>query len=121
MKLDHRLNYSSLNVLSSAISLITINDIANNIGMRRFFKGLSKERPLRPIYHHTWDPKSVLDYFSRALPNENLNFTELSYKLVTLLALVTGQRIHTLSLIKIHNIITSATSEKIFIPDRTKI
>lgn len=88
--------------------------------MRRFFKGISKERPSKAKYNATWDPKFVLDYFSAGPENKNLSFKELSHKLITLLALVTGHRIQTLSLIKVDNLILSDSKVVILIPDKIK-
>lgn len=117
---DRGLSHSSLNISRSAISLITEADIGNDPAMRRYFKGISKARPSKPKYNYTWNPKCILDYFSSKPSNENLTFKELSYKLITLLALVTGHRIQTLSLIKIENIIVSDAKVMVLIPDRIK-
>ena len=114
------LSHSSLNIIRSAISLITPNAIAEDPRMKRFFKGISKERPSRPKYDYTWNPKDVLDYFSTKPHNEKLELKDLSYKLVTLLALVTGHRIQILSLIKITNILISDSKIEIMIPDPIK-
>lgn len=120
MEFDRGLSHSSLNITRSAISLITDLNIADDPGLRRFFKGVSKKRPSKPKYNFTWDPKSVLEYFSNCPANENLSFKDLSHKLVTLLALVTGHRIQTLSLIKIDNVKVLSSKILILIPDRIK-
>ena len=120
MEFDHGQSHSSLNISRSAISLIVETDIANDARMSRFFKGISKLRPSIPKYNYTWNPKVILDYFSGKPENESLNIKDLSYKLITLLALITGQRIQTLSLIKINNIKISNSEILILIPDPIK-
>lgn len=77
-------------------------------------------RPPQPKYDTTWDPKTVLDFLSKWFPNENLTLEQLSQKLITLLALVTGHRMQTLSLIKINNVKKSDSSITIMISDRIK-
>nr|CAI5854500.1 unnamed protein product [Callosobruchus analis] len=48
-----------------------------------------------PKYQVTWDPHPVLLHLSRLYPLEELSRLQLAMKLVTLLALITGQRIQT--------------------------
>lgn len=64
--------------------------------------------------------KSVLDYFRSKPPNEELTLEQISKKLITLLALVTGHRMQTFSLIKLENIIIKDKSIVIKIPNRIK-
>ncbi|KAJ8912442.1 hypothetical protein NQ315_006109, partial [Exocentrus adspersus] len=47
-------------------------------------------RPNASRYDYTWDPTIVLNYLSKMVPNESLSLKELSYKLITLLALITS-------------------------------
>lgn len=111
--------YGSLNSLRSAISLILDQDLGQSEVVKRFFRGLSNVRPPKPKYDSTWDPKIVLDYFKN-LNNEKLSLESLSKKLITLLALVTGQRLQTLSLINIKNIDFKDETVEIKIPDKVK-
>lgn len=60
-------------------------------------------RPSKPRYENTWDPAAVLNYF-KADNNSNLTLEALTHKLVTLMALASGQRLQTLSLIDIRDI-----------------
>jgi len=118
-KHDRGASYGSLNSMRSAISLILGPEIGKNEIIQRFFKGISKLRPPKPKYESTWDPKIVLDYF-RNLKNEDLPLDWLSKKLITLLALVTAQRIQTLALIDIRNIVTKVKFIEIKIPETIK-
>lgn len=97
-------SYGTLNNHRSALSLICQNNMTQDDRIRRFFKGVFKLRPTFPKYSVTWDPNVVLAYLSNFYPNEILNLDVLSKKLVVLLALATGQKCQTLSLIKIPNI-----------------
>lgn len=101
--------HGSFNTLRSAISLIVGPHISSDLHVKRFFKGVTKLRPSLPKYNYTWDPKIVLDFFSGLQSNENLSLKELAMKTITLLALITGQRLQTLSLIKLVNIDTSGS------------
>ncbi|XP_024879664.1 uncharacterized protein LOC112459668 isoform X1 [Temnothorax curvispinosus] len=119
IEFDNGASYGSLNGMRSAISLILGSEVGQNEVIKRFFKGLSKLRPPKPKYDSTWDPSLVLDYF-RDLRNEDLALDKLSKKLVSLLALVTGQRIQTLSSIDVRNIVTKENLIEIKIPERIK-
>lgn len=88
--------------------------------IRRFCKGVSKQRPPKPKYNVTWDPSKVLDHLCQWPSNELLSLKQLSLKLVTLLALTTGQRMQTLSLIEIENIRTCKNYLEIKIPATIK-
>nr|CAI5822774.1 unnamed protein product [Callosobruchus analis] len=70
-----------------------------------------------PKYDSTWDPGLVLKYFETSTKDDLLF---LSKKVAMLLALVTGHRIQTISLIKMINIIESTSGFQILIPDRIK-
>ncbi|XP_043266370.1 uncharacterized protein [Venturia canescens] len=112
--------HGSLNSLRSAISLVVGPHVGQDFHIRRLFKGISELRPSRPKYDHTWDPKVVLDYFDKLDDNENMPLGLLSGKLITLLALITGQRMQTLSLIKLQNIERSQDVVQVKIPDIIK-
>jgi integrase len=97
--------YGTLNNHRSAISLISSNNnIGQNESVKRFFKGVFKLKPSFPRYNVTWNPSIVLDYLATLLPDNTVDLKMLSKKLVMLLALVTAQRIQTLSLIRVSNI-----------------
>ncbi|XP_046734985.1 uncharacterized protein LOC124404700 [Diprion similis] len=113
-------SYSSLNTYRSAVSLITMTNVGQDQFVKRFMKGFATQKPSRPKYNKTWDPSKVLDHISRFYPNSELSFEKLSKKLVVLLALITAQRVHTLSLIRVENIRFLEDEIRIEIPDRIK-
>lgn len=88
--------------------------------IRRFFKGVFRSRPMKPKYTSTWDPGTVLSLLSSWFPNDLLSIEKLTKKLVTLLALTTGHRIQTLSLIKLNNIVCTDSGITINISDLIK-
>lgn len=96
-------NYGTLNSHRSAIAFISTHKIDSD-KINRFFKGVYRLKPIFPKYIGTWDPNIVLNYYA-ALPNDHImNLEHLTRKLVILLALSTGQRLQTLSMIKLDNI-----------------
>lgn len=111
--------YGTLNSYRSAISQIADPSVTNDFRVKRFFKGVYNLRPGKPKYDVTWDPSIVLDLF-RNSKNSSLSLQDLSYKLVTLLSLATGQRLQTLSSIEICNIHKGSESIDIKIPKRIK-
>lgn len=101
-------SYGTLNSFRSALSLIMNKDIRNN-DLNRFFKGIFRLKPNFPKYQSTWDPNIILNYLSNLYPNGSITIDLLTRKLVTLLALSTGQRVQTLSAIE-HNSISVCDS-----------
>lgn len=104
------LGYSGINTAKSAISNIVyiVNNvqIGNHILIKQFLKGVFNKKPALPRYNCTWDVGVVLKYIETDLSNKDgmLTFKQLSFKLLILLALTTGQRLQTLHSISIHNI-----------------
>lgn len=113
-------SYGSLNSHRSALALISRNNNLDDIRLKRFFKGIFRIRPPKPKYKTTWDPEVVINYCSTFYPNDSLTLIVLSMKVATLLALITAQRIQTLSKINIEQIQVTDTLIKIKIPDLIK-
>nr|CAH7761146.1 unnamed protein product [Callosobruchus chinensis] len=72
-----------------------------------------------PKYNCTWDPQQVIAFLG-TWENSQISLQHLSYKVATLLALVTGQRIQTISLIRPSNLMESPSSIQILITDQIK-
>lgn len=113
-------SYSTMNTYRSAISLLMSNDLGRDARVLRFFKGISVLKPPRPRYSTTWDPGPVLDCVASLYPNESLSLENLTKKVVTLLALITAQRVQTLSKVRIEYISYSPKLIQIRVPDRIK-
>lgn len=109
-----------MNSHRSALSLISLQNLEADSMISRFMKGISKIRPSQPKYNSTWDPEQVLSYLQTMGTNSDLSLKQLSYKLVTMLALVTGHHLQTISLIRISNIIRTSSGLQILITDPTK-
>ncbi|XP_046605016.1 uncharacterized protein LOC124297748 [Neodiprion virginianus] len=117
---DTGASHGSLNTLRSAISLIIGPEVGQDHHIKRFFKAVHSLRPTRPKYDSIWEPKIVLNYFKSLPKNENLSLKDLTMKLITLLALVTGHRMQTYSKINVENIQRVGNAFEIRIPDRIK-
>lgn len=112
-------SYSSLNNYRSSIAQIAGPDLGQDFRIQKFFKGVYMLRPGKPKYDSIWNPSVVLDYI-KTLEHSEDNLNILSQKLVTLLALATGQRLQTFTLIDINNIYISEERIEIPIPARIK-
>lgn len=112
--------YGTLNNHRSALSLISGNNVGQDERVKRFFRGVFKLKPSFPKYNCTWNPNIVLNYFGDLYPSDNLSLEQLSKKLVVLLALSTGQRCQTLSLIRLPNIMINQDRILITITDLIK-
>ncbi|KAJ8978475.1 hypothetical protein NQ317_006752 [Molorchus minor] len=110
-------NFGSFNAHRAALSLITSKNLGEDPQVKRFIKGVFRVRPPKPKYKSTWDPQQVLQFLENS-SHDSLKF--LSCKLVTLLALATGERLQTISLIKCSNITFSESGATIRIPDIVK-
>ena len=94
------LSYSAICVARSALSSYLDCKYAAQFGehkrVRQFLKGVFEKRPALPKYSSTWDVDTVLQYLELHYPHDELTLKKLSYKLVMLLALLSGQRCQTL-------------------------
>lgn len=113
-------SYATLNSFRSALSLVIHPSLGTDHQIKRFFKGIYKLRPCRPKFNDTWDPSIVLKYIQCWSPVEDLNLEKLTKKVVILLALTSAQRIQTLSVIRLDNIVISDSGAKIAIVDLLK-
>nr|CAH7752372.1 unnamed protein product [Callosobruchus chinensis] len=111
--------YGTLNSYRSAISQIAGPDLGQDFRVKRFFKGVFGKRPPKARYENIWDPQIVLTLV-KTLKTETLPLETLSKKLAVLLALATGQRLQTISLIRVSNISIQSQRILIRISDRIK-
>lgn len=102
------LGYSAVNTAKSAISsciyLISDVQIGKNIQVKQFMKGIFNKRPVLPKYNCTWNVEIVINLLRTWTPVTDLSLKFLTFKLVMLLALTTGQRMQSLFLIDIRNL-----------------
>lgn len=112
--------YGSLNSHRSALSLLLGRNITSDDQVKSVLKGVYKLRPAVTKYTSTWDPQIVLNYVADWIPYRDLPLENITKKLVVLLALSTGHRVQSLSLIKLENILVDSTGVKIGISDVIK-
>ena len=100
--------YGRLCFIRSALSsfIYTAKDFGNNRFVQRFFRGIFNLSPVFPMKSKIskWDPNIVLLFIENWWPLETLTLKELTFKLVFLLAMCSGQRVNTLSNINLDNI-----------------
>lgn len=97
-------SYSAINTAKAAIlmfsSLATGKNFDNDtLILSKFMKGIFALRPSLPKYGATWDVSMVLDHLDTLNPPDSLSLLQLSRKLTTLLALLSGQRGQTIHLL----------------------
>ncbi len=118
--------YSTVNTTRSALSALlwSTTDSPVKFGshplVTRFMRGVFNLRPQLPRYSHIWDINILLSFLSRLEPIESIALKMLTYKLVCLCAVTTGQRAQTLSLIKLNNMTVQNNVVQINITDPIK-
>ena len=99
------LEYQTINVYRSSISSrhpkIDGHAVGSHPSVIRLMKGIFHEKPPAPKYPSTWDVGVVLNYLLTRPENEDLSFSELTHKLVMLMALVSASRSHELHALKL--------------------
>ena len=90
------LSYSGLNSARSALSMILSLEEGLSCGehplIKRFMRGAFHLRPSTPRYSYTWEVDRVLNHLESLRPLKDLTLRQLTLKLVTLIAIITGQR-----------------------------
>lgn len=120
---DKGLGYSALNTARSSLSSI-INIEGRPVGEHqivvKFMKGVFNLRPSKPRTNYTWDPQIVLDYLKNLSPVKDIDYKLLTYKAVTLLWILSGQRGQSVRLIDIRNVEINKNFVKIRYGDMLK-
>ena len=104
--IDQGCGYSVISTARSALSTIINVDnlpIGKHSLVKRFVRGVYNIKPSLPRYTATWDVNLVLNFLKSVDSYEIISLKYLTYKLVTLLALCTGQRCQTLSVLELNN------------------
>ena len=97
---EQELSYSTINTARSALTSYLMNTnlrdapytVSTHPFINRFMKGVFNSRKPTPKYSETWDVNIVLGFIKRWYQLNTLSLKDLTYKLVILLALTTGQR-----------------------------
>ena len=94
------LRYSAINTARCALSTVVYPINAVTVGshrlVKRFMKAVWSKRPTLARYSHTWDTSVVITYLKSMPALPYLTLRQLSGKLVTLLALISGHRAQSL-------------------------
>jgi hypothetical protein len=75
-------------MLSTTLDVINGTPVGQDPLVIKLLKGIYNQNPPQPRYLSMWDPEIVLNHM-RKVENESLDISNLSRKLVTLLALST--------------------------------
>jgi len=117
------IGYSGINTARSALSTFISVDGIVSLGkhdlVKRFMRGIFIMKPSLPRYNFTWNITDLLQYVGK-LDNETLTLKQATFKLSALLALLTAQRLQSLLLIDIRNIVFSENIVKIRFGDLLK-
>ena len=102
---ERDLSYSTINTARAALNCYLLDHKLHNTPytlsthpfVNRYMKGVFNSRTPTPKYSDTWDVKIVLDFIKNWHPLTDLALKHVTYKLVMMLALTTGQRCQTLA------------------------
>ncbi|CAG2254849.1 unnamed protein product [Mytilus edulis] len=114
------LGYSAINTASSMLSSFMSVNQEKTVGqwpLVKRLKGIFNLKPSLPRYQRTWDVEVVLKYLKTLSPVYMLSLRVLTYKLVTLLLLLTGQRLQTIHSLDLDDI--TVTDSNIYIDVRS--
>ena len=113
-----KLGYSACNMARSAVSTFLELFCGNGIGKHplvcRYMKGIFQSRPALPRYATTWNPEVVLKVLNE-IDSHSATLLELSRKLAVLLTLLSGQRVATVSSLKLQDVQFSTDVSSMFI------
>ena len=98
-----KLEYSALNTIRSAMSAVIepVNGITfgRQPLIKRILRGVFKERPSLPKYVVTYDVDIVFRYILKQPPLSSTDLKSLSFRVSTLLCILSGQRSQTLGVL----------------------
>jgi len=121
---EQGLGYSALNTARSALSQVLPPQAGVPFGelplTKQFMKGVFQEKPSLPRYTVTWDPVLLLSFLRRQSPNGKLDLKMLTLKTVTLLTLLSAQRVQTVHFFDIRNMSITDSIVKVSIGDKLK-
>ena len=118
------LSYSALNTARSALaSVIALQgnlSFGNHPIVSRFLKGTFTTRPALPKSKEVWDVNMVLEHLKTLHPAETLPLKLLSFKIVMLMALLSGERCQTIHALTTRNMRVSNTKVMFIVNDLLK-
>ena len=107
LRTSRSLGYNSLNTarsaLSSVLPLVQATPLGQHPLIKTYMRGAYNLNPPTPRYTETWDPDQLLTLLKTWSPCDTLSLKLLTFKLLLLILLVTGQRLQTVSLLYLDN------------------
>ena len=104
---DRGLGYESVTKARSALgNFITLpgcSRLADHPWISKLVRGVFNKRPPTPRYTYIWDTRLLIQYL-QTLKNEEIDFQLLSSKTITLLTILSGQRISTTHAFQVDNL-----------------
>lgn len=121
---ERKLGYNAMNTARSALASILQLPHGASFGqdplVRTYMKGVYQLTPPVPRYCGTWDPHTVLSLLRTWSPAHKTDLQQLTFKVVALVLLVSGQRIQTLNLLDLKNMRIGTSSIRFTIPGLLK-
>ena len=118
------MSYSTIGTARSALSFVlpryNYGSFGEHFLVKKFMKEVYILRTPSPRYHGTWDVRVVFNCFRSILHNQHLSLKLLSLKLVMLVALVSSQRVQSLSFLDLNSTYSVYSSIIFVIFDKTK-
>ena len=90
-------NCNARSAVNNKIYIPEFSDILQHPLIKRFIKGIFNLRPPQPRYAEIWDVSIVFRFIDEWGHNEHLSLRQLNIKTATILLLLKGERINTLS------------------------
>ena len=110
---------SSIYYIPPYTSIYHVTVLSDHPLIKRLLKGIYHTRPPQPRYTCIWDTTKVIDYLA-SLVSDSLDFKMLSLKCVTLLTILSGQRVSTLHKFRLSHMQTTDSMTVFQISDLLK-
>ena len=121
---DSNIGYSAINTARSALSSIAMLPDGSQFGTHtlvcQFVEGVFELKPSLPKYKSIWDVRIVLKHLSEYLTPQKLTLKKLTLKTTMPLALLSGQRCHTLQRLSVNNMVLGKDTCKFTIVELLK-
>ena len=119
---ERGIDYSQINKARSALSVLYPDiQIGKHSLISRFVQGVRNLRTPQPKYPILWDAKDLLLYLANWKVSSTSPLKDITLKLVTIMACISTQRIHTLSLIDVRHIKFYPSATYLYIFDDLKV
>ncbi len=113
------IGYSALNTCKSALSSFATlpgdQSISNHPLISRFVRGTFNMKPTRPRYKEIWNVGLVLNYLRGLSPTDELGLRDLTWKLCSLIAIISANRLQTLHMLRIDQMVITESTVEFFV------